>query len=282
MPSRLKVNSVVLIMLAGLFVFAKYNLTRLRVPPFGLDPCDAVMHFAFFTMVLALIASLDAVRPHRKGVGYAAQDAYVARSQQAAALAVFSALLAHVVALARHPSMWVRADYRSQLLVWLGVFAAVPVTMELLVLAGQPIRTQVVSPHGNRAVLACLLALIALVFCPEYGTDLSSETAHILTVILGGLVVLVPIGYLLPVLVPYQSREKGGSKAFFNTSSERAAVLIGILMGAFLFWADAHRAGAARALLPALKSVGPVIGFLIAYAFLAEQLGLTPHNRVSQ
>jgi len=204
MPSRLKVNSAVLIVLAGLFVFAKYNLTRLRVPPFGLDPCDAVMHFAFFTMVLALIGSLRALRPYKEGLTYAAQNAYVGRSQQAAALAGFSALMAHVVALARHPSMWVRADWRSQLLVWLGVFAAVPVAMELLVLAGQPIRTLAVSPYRNRAALACSLALIALVFCPEYGSDLSSETAHILTVILGGLVVFVPIGYLLHFLVPYQ------------------------------------------------------------------------------
>ena len=76
--------------------------------------------------------------------------------------------------------------------------------MELLVLAAQPIRTQAVARYRKQAVLACLLALTALVFCPEYGIQLSSETAHILTVIVGGLVVLVPIGYLLPVIVPYR------------------------------------------------------------------------------
>ena len=57
MPGRLKFNSVVLMALAGLFVFTIYNLARLRVPPFGLDPCDAVMNFAIFTMALALAGS---------------------------------------------------------------------------------------------------------------------------------------------------------------------------------------------------------------------------------
>jgi hypothetical protein len=51
--------------LAALFVFTIYNLARLRVPPFRLDPCDAVMHFAIFTMVLALAGSLRALRLYR-------------------------------------------------------------------------------------------------------------------------------------------------------------------------------------------------------------------------
>lgn len=222
MPSKLKFNSAALIALAGLFVFPKYNLTRLRVPPFRVDPCDAVMHFAFFAMVLALIGSLRAMRRYREGVAYTTQNTYVLRSQQAVALAAFVAFGAHAVALGRHPSMWVSADWRNQLLGWLGVFAAIPVAIELLVLAAQPTRTPAVSPQRKRAVLACLLALAALVFCPEYGIDLSSETAHILTVILGALVVLVPMGYLLPVLVPDQSGEESGGKAFFNTSRERS------------------------------------------------------------
>jgi hypothetical protein len=275
MPLRLKFNSTVFVVLAGLFVFAKFNLTRLRVPPFGLDPCDAVMHFAFFTMLLALIGSLRAMRPYREGIAYPMQETHVLRSQQAVALAAFIAFVAHAVALARHPATWVSADWRNQLFGWLGVFAAVPFAMELLVLAAQPIRTQAVSPYRKRAVLACLLALTALVFCPEYAIDISSETAHILTVIVGGLVVFVPMGYLLPVLVPDQSGEACGSKTFFTTSRERVALLIGILMGAFLFWVDAYRAGTARPLLPVLKLAGPVMGLLIAYAFFAEQLGLT-------
>ena len=65
MSSTLKFNSAVFVVLVGLFVFATLNLNRLRVPPFGLDPCDAVMHFAVFTMLLALVGSLRALLPYR-------------------------------------------------------------------------------------------------------------------------------------------------------------------------------------------------------------------------
>jgi hypothetical protein len=54
-------------------------------------------------------------------------------------------------------------------------------------------------------------SLSALVFCPEYDLDISSQTAHVLTVIAGGLVVFVPMAYLLPVLVPRQS---GGQRRY--------------------------------------------------------------------
>jgi hypothetical protein len=282
MPSRLKFNSSVLIVLTGLFLFTKFNLTRLRVPVFGLDPCDAVMHFAFFVMLLALVGSLRAMRPYREGVTYTTQDTHVLRSQEAVALAMFIAVFAHLVALARHPSMWVGAQWRNQLFVWLGIFAAIPFATELWVVAAQSNRTRTASSQRNRAVLCCLLAAAALVFCPEYGSDLSSETAHILTVIVGGLVVLVPIGYLLPVLVPYESGERDSNEPFFNTKTEQVALLIGMLLGVFLFWVDAHRAGSARPLLPILKFVGPVVGLLIAYAFFAETLGLTANTRVNQ
>ena len=281
MSSRLKVNSTIFLLLAGLFVFATLNLNRLRVPAFGLDPCDAVMHFAVFTMVFALISSLRALLPYR-GATYPMQETFVLRSQQAVALAAFVAFVAHAIVLARHPSMWVSADWRNQLLGWLGVFAAVPVAMEFLVLVAQPIRTEVESRPYKGAVLACLLALAALAFCPEYGIDIVSETAHILTVTVGGLVVLVPIAYLLPVLVPLQSGRQRGDKTFFNTSSERRALLIGILMGSILFWIDAHRTGSVRPLLPVLKLVGPIMGLVIVYAFFAEQLGLTSQNRVNR
>ena len=281
MSSRLKLNSAVFVVLAGLFVFAKLNLNRLRVPPFGLDPCDAVMHFAVFTILLALIGSLRALLPYR-GVTFPTQESYVLRSQQAVALSAFVAFVAHAVTLARHPAMWVSADWRNQLLGWLGVFAAVPVVMELLVLVSQPTRTEAESRPRKVAILACLLAFAVLVFCPEYDIDISSETAHILTVIVGGLVVFVPMGYLLPVLVPYESGERDNSGPFLNTSTEQVALLIGILLGVFLFWVDAHRAGSARPLLPILKFVGPVMGLLIAYAFFAEQLGLTSHKRVNR
>jgi len=277
MPSRLKVNSAVLIALTGSFVFAVYNLSHLRVPPFGLDPCDAVMHFAVFTVVIGLIGSLRALLPYQKQLSHAAQESHVLRSQQAVALAVLIAFSAYAVALARHPSAWITAEWRNWLIVWVGVFLTIAVAMVLSVLSARPSRIKPITPHRAPAVLASLFAFAALAFCPEYGGDPLNETAHVLTVTLGGLIVLVPMVYLLPFLVPYQPGEKRASRVFFSTSSERGALVIGILLGAFLFWVDAYRAQSAQPLLPALKLIGPLFGFLMVYAFLAEQLGLIWH-----
>lgn len=81
MSSRLTANAALFVVLAGLFVYAQLNLNRLRVLPFGLDPCDAVMHFAVFTMLLGLIGSLLALLPYRK-ITYPTQKMYVLRSHQ--------------------------------------------------------------------------------------------------------------------------------------------------------------------------------------------------------
>jgi len=46
--------------------------------------------------------------------------------------------------------------------------------------------------------------------------------------------------YLLPVLVPHELADET-AKAFFSTTAEWCALLIGIAMEAFAFWIDAHR-----------------------------------------
>jgi hypothetical protein len=278
MPGRLKFNSVVLMALAALFVFTIYNLARLRVPPFGLDPCDAVMHFAIFTMVLALAGSLRALRLYRAAPATDAQNSYIFRSQHAVASSASIAFLAYGVVLARHPSMWIGAGWRTQLFEWLGVLAILVIAMESVVLAGRSTHRDVPSASRTRAVVVCILGITSLVFCPEYGAGPTSETAHILTVIIGALIVLVPVHYLLPALVPNEPGEEVSGQAFFTKSTEQGALLIGIVTGVFLFWSDAHRA-AARPLLPILRLAGPLMGLLIVYAFLAEQLGLTPQRR---
>jgi hypothetical protein len=174
--------------------------------------------------------------------------------------------------------MWIGAGWRTQLFEWLGVLAVLVIAMESLVLVGRSTHRQVSSASRTRAVVVCILAMTSLVFCPEYGAGPISETAHILTVITGALIVLVPVHYLLPVLVPNEHGEEVSGQAFLTKSTEQGALLIGILTGVFLFWIDAHRT-AARPLLPILRLASPVMGLLIVYAFLAEQRGLTPQRR---
>ena len=273
MPARLKLNSLILVVLVPLFVFTIHNLARLRVPPFGLDPCDAVMHFAVFTMLLGLGCALRAFRPLTENHLSNEQNCYVLRSQYAVTLSASLAFLAYVVVLGRHPSMWIRAVWRTQLLEWLGVFGCIAVAMKLATLTTQSTRRQTTPLSRTRAILACVLAVVAMFFSPEYGLGAGSESSHILTVIIGALIILIPVHYLLPVLVPDEHGAKMSHQALFSTINERLSLLSGVLIGGLLFWIDAHRE-TWRPFLPTLKLVGPLMALLVIYAFLADELGL--------
>jgi hypothetical protein len=136
-------------------------------------------------------------------------DAYglhAIRSQQAVVLAVFITLAAYTVALTRHPSMWISAVSRNSLLAWLGIFTAVAVAEQLLTLVAQRTLPRVGPTRWERAALAPALAILLLIFCPEWPSDNSSTTAHILTVVLGALVVFVPMRFLLPVRISGPAR----------------------------------------------------------------------------
>jgi hypothetical protein len=147
MPTRFKRDAIALFGLAAVLAFAKYNLARLPVRPFGLDPCDAVNVFAFITIMMVAVVSLfRAFRPYSQGPTSAVQHIYVIRSQQAFVLAVFTTLAANVVDLARHPSVWVGSVWRTQMLAWLSVYAAVGITMQF---ASPSRATQGISDETN-------------------------------------------------------------------------------------------------------------------------------------
>jgi hypothetical protein len=272
MPTRLK-NAALILGMVVVLVFAKYNLPS--VTPFAQDPCDAVWAFAFTTILLIVVVSVVRVfRPYRNGPAPTAQWIFAMRLQQAFALPVFMTLVADVIALARHPS-WISAASRNRLLAWLGILAAVVLSTQLVILAAQRTLPQDASTRWKRVALALAAAILLLLLSPEWPSDNSSQTAHILTVALGALVVFLPTRFLLPVLVPFEPNEEHGGRALFrSTASEWSALLVGVLMFAFGFWADIHKwAGTLRYMNPPILTIAP---FLVAYALLGKPLGLVP------
>lgn len=162
----------------------------------------------------------------------------------------------------------------AKTLAWLGVFAAVAITTQLLILAAQRTLPQDASTRWKWAALALAAAILLLVFCPEWPSDNNSQTAHILTVVLGALVVFLPMRFLLPVLVPFKPNEEhGGGTLFQSAASEWSALLVGVLMFAFLFWADIHKWGGALHYMRPMVAIAPL---LVAYALLGKPLGLVP------
>jgi hypothetical protein len=273
MPPRFKRDAVVVFGLTAALVFAKYNLARLPPRPFGLDPCDAVSVFAFLTIIsIAVVSLVRAFRPYPKGSVFAAQSFYMIRLQQAFVLAVFTTLTANVVDLARHPSIWIASLWRNQMLVWLGVYAATAITTQLLVQTGQGSTPQTKSVRWMPVLLVAESTILLLFVCPEWDIDYSSETAHILTVAVGALVLLLPIRLLLPVLVPHESDERHGGRVLLTTSREWGALAIGVVLFGVTFLRQLQNFRPLPYVHPALIS-GLVGAILIAYAFLAEPLG---------
>lgn len=84
-----KTNAVALVSLLVMLGISVFHAARLPMRPFGLDPCDAVAHFAFLTLLLITGTSLiRAFLPRMIGPKSSEEHLYINRSQQAFVIAV--------------------------------------------------------------------------------------------------------------------------------------------------------------------------------------------------
>lgn len=287
MPQVLKRNAVIVFGLGCLFywsfMFAKHDPALRGVIPFGDDPYDAVGSFGVMVgMLIALLSLVRAFRPYREAPSLT-QRANLVRSQEAVVLAVFMTLTSDVVAMARHPSMWVGTASRDRLIALVGGMAVVAAAVQLLIRASQRELPERGVKHWKAAVSATLLAIMVLAAYPE---QLIHGTAtHLLTVVAGAIVLFAPMRPLLNALVPYKSdkgrMEKIPARGQFSTAGRRwgIAALAGAVIGACAFLGEiAEGSGAVpmnRLAFVASVFIGlGLAGFLIAYAFLREPLGL--------
>ena len=243
MPQVLKRNAVIVFALGFLFywsfMFAKHDPALRDVIPFGDDPYDAVGSFGVIVgMLIALLSLVRAFRPYRETTS-ATQRTYLIRSQEAVVLVVFMTLASDVVAMARHPSMWVGASSRNKLIALIAGMAVVTVAVQFLIRASR----EKLSEHGAKDWIAAAGAtLLALVVLAAYPEQLIHVTAtHLLKVVAGAIVLFAPMRPLLNALVPYKSDqgrvEKMPARGRFSTAGQRwcIAALAGALIGACAF-----------------------------------------------
>lgn len=289
MPKVLKRNAVIILGLAALFywsfMFAKHDPTVRNVIPFGDDPYDSVGSFGVIVGVLAALLSLvRAFRPYRDAPS-TSQRVYLIRSQEAVVLTIFMALASDVVAMVRHPSMWVGAASRDRIIVLVGGLAVVSAAVQLLIHASQEKIPEFGTKRWKAAAIATLLAIMVLAAYPEQ--LIHHTSTHLLTVVAGAIVLFAPMRPLLNALVPYKSdkvqMEKIPARGRFSAAGHRwgIAVLTGALIGACSFLGEiAEDSGAVpmnRLAFVASVFIGlGLAGFLIAYVFLGEPLGLGP------
>jgi hypothetical protein len=192
-------------------------------------------------------------------------------------------LASDVVAMARHPSLWVGASSRNKLIALVGGMVVVTVVVQFLIRASQEKLPERGAKDWKAAASATVLAIVVLAAYPEQ--LIHRTTTHLLTVVVGAIVLFAPIRPLLNALVPYKSdkgrMEKIPARGQFLTAGQRwgMAALAGALIGACAFLGEIGESSGAVP-LNSLAFVASVFvglglaGFLIAYAFLREPLGL--------
>jgi hypothetical protein len=109
-------------------------------------------------------------------------------------------------------------------------------------------------------VLPVVVAIVVLTVCPEWPIYNSSTTAHILTVVLGALVVFIPMRLFVPELVLNRSDAQRETTSF-GTAREWTSLAGGVVVELFGFWLH----------VPIV--VGRIAELFIAYAVLGTPLG---------
>jgi hypothetical protein len=284
MPHVLKRNALIVFGLAILFwwsfMFAKHDPHLRGIIPFSDDPYDAVGSFGIIVGILiALLSLVRAFRPYRKQPPTIAQYVYLLRSQEAVVLAVFLTLLADAVAMVRHPSQWVAAASRRELMLLLGGLLVITLSVQWLI--GKSHERE--STRWGRALVTALIATCVLAVYPEH--LIHRIDTHLLTVVAGDVILFASIRVLLTAFFPDRSDERlsvpraRGGRALSSWHKWTIVVAVGVLVGGFAFVGEMSEGGGpmhlSHVLLVACVFVGlGLAGIVIAYALLATPLGL--------
>ena len=265
------------------FMFAKHSSGLRDVIPFGDDPYDAVGSFgAIIAVLLSVVSVVRAFRERRGGAPRTEQFRYLLRTQSAVALCAMITVLGDVVAMVRDPSRWIRSQSRFEL-------AALLVGLVLAAWAVQIMIRTSLGPAAPVRTGAWLRAFVPVVgfaaILAVYPVQLVQFTVtHLLTVMVGAVLLVAPMPRLLRALVPDGPTEESAGDLVRGAARRSTrgrwwlVIAIGIAVGAFAFAGEMTEGGHAPMLR--LAAVAAVFiglatsGALIAYAFLRKPLGL--------
>ena len=115
MPKRLRINSLIVFVLALLFAFffdfTKHNPLFAPLNPFAEDPYDAIGSFSFQAILfLGALSLFRAFRPYRKAQPSDEQKLFLVRTQVTIILSILVTLLGDLIAMVRHVSIWSRVS----------------------------------------------------------------------------------------------------------------------------------------------------------------------------
>ncbi|MDQ2884702.1 MAG: hypothetical protein M3Y39_01295 [Chloroflexota bacterium] len=197
MRGRLKVSALLTFVLAILFYLffqiSKHQPALSQVNAFADDPYDSIGSFGVqFALFTALLSLLRAFRPYRAGRVLDSQEQLLLRGAYLSCLSVAVTLAADIVAMIRHPTIWIgqTAGYvLATLIVGMALFTAL-VTWQLHY-ATQNRRSLFAPNVWIRAIGSSLISLLILAFYPESWRQ--SVPGELLTILVGTALLFVPL-----------------------------------------------------------------------------------------
>src|SRR2546426_172072 len=189
MPRQLKVNACLTFVLAALFYLfwqiSNQQPALLHVNAFAVDPYDAVGSFstqvALFTATLSVIR---AFRPYQPKRAVDVQIRHLVRAEYITCLSVAITLVTDVVAMLRHPSVWVGFPAGYLLAALMGGMAFLTALVGWRIHhATRPFGLPSAQHRWTRAIGISLVGVIILALYPENVTQ--SIPGALLTVLVG-------------------------------------------------------------------------------------------------
>ena len=286
MSAKQKIESLIVVGVAfafqWFFMFTKHDPGLRPMIPFGEDPYDALGSMA--TIVNILVCLLLLWRAFRRYGGQTPSPVriqYLPRTRAAVLLSILVTLAADAVAMVRHPHMWMGGMSQNKLVaVFIGMMA-ISASALYLIRSSAP---KAIAPHRRGPAITSAIVMVLFLFTlAVYPERLTSHlSTHLLTVLIGDLLLFLPVSVLLRSLLP-DPESSDGSQSRAHPGS--AYIWIGVtmaslLIGAWLFVAEMTEGGGPMPPLRLRLFVASVYigltlaGVLIALAFLRRPLGL--------
>jgi hypothetical protein len=284
------IRTLAVVVLAVLFLLF-FNITKHTpaleaVCPFENDPYDAIGSTGIqAAIVFAAVAVFRAFRAPVPNAPSVARRLLLGRTELAAVLAVLITLLGDVVAMVRHPTVWIGsvAGYQLAALVS-GLLVLSLVMAALVVRAAPPGAAPNRSSRRIRAVVVSLVAVLALGLYPEQLRNDTALHGAVLTALLGAVLLYVPLWAVVTGLIPAPNEDQYSSVPRWlaeHTYVLVGVVLLGLAVGLAVFGREGVAEGfphsGVKVLHAALVYMGlEAAGVLIGFLVLCRPLGLLP------
>ncbi len=281
MPLRLKLNSLLVIVLAAafywFFMFTKHDPHLAPVMPFGEDPFDAIGSFCLIvTVLLALVSAVRAFRPYASTPPSSSQKSYLIRSQAAVPLGVLITLGADGIAMVRQPAIWLGRPETVQLVTLLAGMGAFALFIFLAIYRsvekGAP---DTETSPWKQALAVVVASLVLLAVIPAW--TLQNPWLHLGVILLADALIAAPLALSAAAVAPTVEPARYTRRQWLPWI---VIVVLGIAVGGFALAGEFFGEGSggvppAKMLLIAALFLGAGTGLmLIGYGFLARPLGL--------